>query len=175
MAKPDIDPEARSKLLAAVEEALYAKTRQRMLNTRMTLIRENSTACGNNQNGMSFKGKIYTYGKLKKLEGPLNLTHKAMRDKVKAYIQSENDLQREQDIVLGYIRRVMLQSRYAEDLAKLLPDALHRTLSKLDRFFLLGDGTLTAEAAQLFLENNHKYSRMVKARLAYNLLDVAPI
>lgn len=172
-----LHPAARLTLLEDIQATLYVKTRKRITKVLEDLIRDNSAECGNDQKVMSHLGQIYLRGKrpTEKLNAPINMVHKLLKQRMDTYLLSVEKVNQEESFTLGYIRKLMAQTSHADDLYKLLPSSLHSNLSKFDRLFFSGDGKLSEQSIISFQKDNNKYIRMVKARLAYNLLDVGEV
>ena len=171
-------PDARLKLLNSIKKTLYYKTRARSFNELYSIIKDNSELCGNDQKFLTHLGKIYNRPGTRRVKGdktPINLLHNEMKSSMKKYLDSIQKIDEEESLVLGYIRKLMAQTSYAEDLYKLLPNSLHSDLSKNDRLFFQGDGQLTDLDINTFLDKNNKYVQKLKARMAYNLLDVVEV
>lgn len=179
-----IHPEARTAVLAAMNAALFTKPAKRIYSDRVKLINENSMLHDNVYACMSYRNELFWYGNKpeapKKKHGekqpppyPMNQTHRKMREKMREHTRKISAFKVEQEKALGYIGAVLLKTVHIDELYKLIPTSLHKALQRADHHFIPGTGPMTSEAIETFMLEHSGHLRMLKARLAHNLLDVS--
>jgi hypothetical protein len=168
-----VHQDIRMDLLQKLDTALYHKAELDLYKELCDIIYANSHLNGNNQRMLSYNKQIHMIGEHKgKFPYPINPLDRSVRPRFKALLEKRRELEREKSLSLGYIKRVMLETEYAEDFYRLLPRQLHSVIKKLDRFFLTGDGKFVAEAGEKFLADNQKYIHAMKTRMVANLIDM---
>lgn len=169
-----LDPKLRFDVVQAIRQELYKKPRAKQFLDLTVLIQENSALHKNAQKCMSFNGKNYEYAKHEgKHPSPMNLLHRSLRARMRAYLQELVNLSREQDMALGYATKVLAVSDRVVDLYPLFPHTLHGVIRNYAQYFIQGEGKLSEPEISAFLLENDKYSQIMKSRMTYNLIDMS--
>ena len=177
MARYELEPHVRSNFLVKMDAALFGKARRAQYEDLVRIIYDNSSYYGNTQKQCSFRGTVYSSGPLEKPrrgepKQPVNLLNRLYRDRLKSWISVKEELETESNLTLGYIKIMMLETTYAADFYKLLPEALHHVIDKMDRHFSVGLGKMDEDAIKVFNEKNDRYIRLLKVRMVRNLIDI---
>jgi hypothetical protein len=174
MSKQMLDPKLRFDVLGEIRKELYKKPHAKQFLELTALIQENSALHKNGQKCMHFNGKFYEYMEHHgKYPNPVNLLHRTLKQRMRAYLQDVVNLSREQDMALGYATRVLAVSDRVVDLYPLFPHTLHGVIKRFAQHFIQGEGKLDGPEISAFLLENDKYSQLMKSRMTYNLIDMS--
>jgi hypothetical protein len=169
-----LDPRLRFDVVAAMQKALYKQPRAKQFIVLATLIQENSAIKKNTQKCVRFNGEVLWYVKQDgRAPRPINQLDKTLKDRMRVYLTDRDALSREQEMTMGYARKVLAVSDRIVDLYPLIPHTLHRVLREYAAFFVQGEGKLCGPEISEFLIENDKYSQLMKSRMTYNLIDVS--
>ncbi len=161
----------RADLLARFENILYTPPADRLQTELEAIIADNSQCYDNEQLVLIYRGEIFADRKRTgKYPSPINILHREIRPRMKAFIARREKIDVEKQLALGYIQRIMTFTVFAEDYYALLPRSLHPEMRKLDRHFLSGPGLLASDEAEQFLADNHKFILALKTRMTMNLV-----
>jgi hypothetical protein len=169
-----IHQDARTEFLKDMDRLLYKRTQLRLYRELSEIILHNSALHGNEQKALSFRGEIYRYSDPREpLPTPLNLCHRDLRDRLKAYITAWDTYERERDLALGFFGKLLLDTTFKEDIRALLPDTIANRAFL--GFFQSGPGKFTPEQIEQYKVTHAKYLALLKAKLLYNLCDTATL
>ena len=166
-------PNRNTILLNSFRTMLYGKARDKGLAMLNDLIRRNSIQCGNQQRCFMYRGELIGAGnynlKSERLPRPVNRLigelHPEMDKITKDYHTRKDEL----PLVEGYFHRVFIKGNTLNDFLRLIPSSLHYPINALADFFPSATD-LDDDVIQQFLTDNDEYLKLIKRRLALNLL-----
>jgi hypothetical protein len=92
--------------------------------------------------------------------------------RINSYRVSVLELEKERNMVEGYIRQVLNLSDHVDDYKTLLPDSLHQTIDTFKSTFSNNsDLRINENLKEIALNKNKKYIQLMKERMLKNLLD----
>ena len=166
-------PELRNTVLEEIMQSLYVNTKQHNFKTLSEIIRANSKILRNSQSCVHFRGETYSVGDNSgRYPRPMNMLQSACKADMKLYVEELDKQEREKQFLRSYILNMFRASDQAADYYKLLPSPLHGIIRKYAMHFAPGEGKLSEQETQAFLDEHEKCADMLKARLTFNLIGI---
>ncbi|MBT7452185.1 MAG: hypothetical protein HN793_15210 [Rhodospirillaceae bacterium] len=162
----------RHEMLNRIITKIYTSSRGHRNKRIAKIIRANSLIHKNEQECFSFRSNTYEASDRKgAYPMPINLLDTSLKEEFIVFIGDGNALEEERNFVKGYIQRVMMMTEHLADYLKLMPDSTHPIVQAFKDDLAPGEGVLTEEEIENFLEQNEKYLNLLRNRMTLNLLD----
>jgi len=149
---------------------LYKRPQQLLNDKKAELIARNSKLWGNSQTSAQHLGMFYFSEKSNRMTEIPNPIRQELLDEWRSYLKQVDDLVREQQIVMGYVRKLLLRTQCLEDIKAMLPDNIpwKNFLSQVG--FPMDMPSLNQEQRDCFVTENKRYLDAMRVRMVDNLI-----
>jgi hypothetical protein len=164
------DPLLKQQIRNAVLQALYERPQQRLKEKLDKIIIRNAVSGGYSHASFNWLGIGYSCDQDTKWPMPPNRLLPAHRPEFAEYLQNVAQLGNERPMIQAFLTLALNAAGTISDLTRLLPSSLHGLLSQIDTSTFTAGTPLPEEKVQALLTNNEEAIKLMRRRMAMNLL-----